>query len=319
MEQKEKMENFNNNKEFSWQNLEITPTAPKREVWIDKTPNPENVVRLGPWTKNAERKDQPKFKITSPKKGTLRLASKYEIEYLRGDDLTLKKTILNDEIEEKTDKLDSLKTRLAKRRAARKKEKEDEKNEKEEFVVVDKLEDKEKAKRPCSKENLPDAKKKKVNSEHKAEINEDKSVPEVIYSAKDLCKFEFNLQFSLRRIPADRFSHDFSALTATSSIRGSRQFREYLQDRKAQVKAKGRDIIENGNAALVLAESIFLKICERVIQSKDESVLVSEDFLAMVNSLKSSSAAEKFYNERKKVFIDTVRPELKEKLKKNLI
>jgi hypothetical protein len=92
-----------------------------------------------------------------------------------------------------------------------------------------------------------------------------------------------------------------------------------LKQRKTQVKAKGREITENGNAALVLAESTFLKICERIEQSKDETMLGSQEFIALVNSLQSSSAAEEFYKAREEVFIDTVHPELKEKLKKDII
>jgi len=314
----------NNNDQFSWQNLEIT--APKREVWVDDSLkpdlNPEKVVRLGPWNSKSVKREKPKLEITSPKKGILRLASKYDIRYLKVEDLPLKKTILNDEIVAKEDKVDLLKTRLAKRREARKKEKGTDKNAENEFVVVDNLEDAGKAKRRCSEENLPEAKKTKIlnNSEEKKhEINEDKSDPEIVYSAADLCKFEFNVQFALRRCSTDKFSRDFCVLTAASCIRNSRQFREYLKQRKTQVKAKGREITENGNAALVLAESTFLKICERIEQSKDETMLGSQEFIALVNSLQSSSAAEEFYKAREEVFIDTVRPELKEKLKKDII
>jgi len=190
-----------------------------------------------------------------------------------------------------------------------------------EFVVVDKLEDAEKDKKHCNDENLPVAKKEKIinfSEEQQNENNEDKSDPEIIYSAKELCKFEFNLQFSLRRISSNSFQHDFCVLTAASCIRGSRQFREYLQKRKTEVKSKGREITENGNAALVLAESTFIKICERVEQSKDETVLGRKDFLALVTSLQSSSAAEKFYKAREQIFIETVRPELKKENEKKI-
>lgn len=307
--------------EFKWQNLEITRKTPKREVWVENSGNPENIVRRGPWNCDEERKVKPKIKITSPKKGILRLASKFEIQYLKLQDSSLKKTILNDFITENTDKVESLKERLRKRRAARKKENENGKNVENEFVVVDNLEDAEKDKICCSDENLNNTKKKKIinySGAQQNENNEDKSDSEILYSAEELCKFEFNLQFSLRRISSNSFQHDFCVLTAASCIRGSRQFREYLQKRKTEVKSKGRDITENGNAALVLAESTFLKICERIEQSKDENVLGRKEFLALVTSLQSSSAAEKFYKSREQIFIETVRPELKKENEKKI-
>ncbi|CAG5102593.1 Oidioi.mRNA.OKI2018_I69.chr1.g374.t1.cds [Oikopleura dioica] len=128
-------------------------------------------------------------------------------------------------------------------------------------------------------------------------------------SRRELIKYEFNMLFSLLRATTatESYQKDFCVTTAASCIRGSKQFGEYLEDRRKEVREAES---QQGESAFLLAEERFLKICEKIQQSKDDRILRDRKFLSEVQSLNTSVAAKHLYETSKGIYIDLILPHL---------